>query len=73
MLAASFQILESERDRGFEPRSPGWKPGVVPLDQSRNVCDSMQERKERELNPQGLSLARFRIGCRRQSACPSVI
>jgi hypothetical protein len=29
-------------------------------------------RKERELNPQGSSLARFRIGCRRQSACPSV-
>jgi hypothetical protein len=23
------------RDRGVEPRSPGWKPGVVPLDQSR--------------------------------------
>jgi hypothetical protein len=22
------------RDRGVEPRSPGWKPGVVPLDQS---------------------------------------
>ena len=29
--------IESERDRGFEPRSPGWKPGVVPLDQSRRV------------------------------------
>lgn len=29
------------------------------------------ERKERELNPQGSSLARFRVGCRRQSACPS--
>ena len=25
------------RDRGFEPRSPGWKPGVVPLDQSRGL------------------------------------
>jgi hypothetical protein len=24
------------RDRGVEPRSPGWKPGVVPLDQSRS-------------------------------------
>ena len=23
------------RDRGFEPRLPGWKPGVVPLDQPR--------------------------------------
>src|SRR5271167_575388 len=26
-----------ERDRGVEPRSPGWKPGVVPLDQSRGL------------------------------------
>src|SRR5262249_61507945 len=25
------------RDRGVEPRSPGWKPGVVPLDQSRKT------------------------------------
>src|SRR5207302_666887 len=25
------------RDRGVEPRSPGWKPGVVPLDQSRGL------------------------------------
>jgi hypothetical protein len=30
-----------------------------------------KERKERELNPQGSSLARVRVGCRRQSACPS--
>ena len=30
-------------------------------------------RKERESNPQGSSLGRFRSGCRRQSACPSVI
>ena len=26
------------RDRGVEPRSPGWKPGVVPLDQSRETA-----------------------------------
>ena len=57
------------RDRGVEPRSPGWKPGVVPLDQSRGLI----RRKERESNPQGSSLARFRAGCRRPSACPSVI
>src|SRR4051812_3167629 len=25
------------RDRGVEPRSPGWRPGVVPLDQSRGL------------------------------------
>jgi hypothetical protein len=31
------------------------------------------KRKERESNPQGSSLARVRVGCRRQSACPSVI
>ena len=69
---ARFQIPESVRDRGFEPRSPGWKPGVVPLDQSR-AASCNQKRKERESNPQGSSLARVRVGCRRQSACPSVI
>ena len=59
------------RVRGVEPRSPGWKPGVVPLDQSRElpVC----RRKERESNPQGSSLARIRAGCRRRSACPSIV
>src|SRR3954469_20385873 len=31
----------------------------------------MRKRKERESNPQGSSLARFRAGCRRRSACPS--
>ena len=25
------------RDRGIEPRSPGWKPGILPLDQSRSA------------------------------------
>src|SRR5262249_4548194 len=29
------QRSQRVRDRGVEPRSPGWKPGVVPLDQSR--------------------------------------
>jgi hypothetical protein len=29
------------------------------------------QRKERELNPQGSSLGRFRDGCHRQLACPS--
>jgi len=32
----------------------------------------MTQRKGRESNPQGSSLARFRIECRRPSACPSV-
>ena len=36
------------------------------MDQSRDC-----RRKERESNPQGSSLARFRAGCRRPSACPS--
>ena len=31
----THQPLLRVRDRGVEPRSPGWKPGVVPLDQSR--------------------------------------
>src|SRR5690348_13077966 len=33
----THQRLLRERDRGVEPRSPGWKPGVVPLDQSRGL------------------------------------
>ena len=33
---------------------------------------AQKKRKERELNPQGSSLGRFRDGCRRQLACPSV-
>jgi hypothetical protein len=31
------------------------------------------QRKERESNPQGSALARFRVGCRHRSACPSVL
>src|SRR5438552_16689290 len=31
-----------------------------------------QKREERELNPQGSSLGRFRDGCHRQLACTSV-
>ncbi len=74
LLIFHLLIPTTLRDRGFEPRLPGWKPGVVPLDQPR-VTDRatlQNQRKERELNPQGSSLARFRIGCRRRSACPSV-
>src|SRR6266487_32925 len=33
---------------------------------------SSLKRKERESNSQGSSLGRFRDGCRRPSACPSV-
>jgi hypothetical protein len=33
----THQSLLGVRDRGVEPRSPGWKPGVVPLDQSRGM------------------------------------
>ena len=33
----THQGLLRVRDRGVEPRSPGWKPGVVPLDQSRGL------------------------------------
>lgn len=34
--------------------------------------DPIRQRKGRESNPQGCSLARVRVGCRRPSACPSV-
>jgi hypothetical protein len=74
-LTRQLFIPTTLRDRGFEPRLPGWKPGVVPLDQPRSTNRPILQfqRKERELNPQGSSLARLRIGCRRQSACPSVL
>ncbi len=53
------------REGGFEPPPPDSKSGSLPVSR-------FPRRKERELNPQGSSLARFRVGCRRQSACPSV-
>src|SRR5438105_9911282 len=56
---------------GVEPTLAGSKPAVLPLDDP-GIADHLQKRKERELNPQGSSLGRFRDGCRRQSACPSV-
>ncbi len=40
---------------------------VAPLGQGRF------KRKERELDPQGSSLGRFRDGCHRPLACPSVV
>jgi hypothetical protein len=47
------------RDRGVEPRSPGWRPGVLPIDQSRA---SPPRRKERESNPQGSRSPDFESG-----------
>ena len=60
------------RDRGFEPRSPGWKPGVVPLDQSRGRQAEGEGVEPSRLGhrPKG-GRVRFRAGCRRPSACPS--
>ena len=52
------------REGGFEPPPPDSKSGSLPVSR-------FPRRKERELNPQGSSLARVRVGCRRQSACPS--
>jgi hypothetical protein len=51
---------------GVEPASAASETDVLPVRRPRN------KRKERELNPQGLSLGRFRDGCHRQLACPSV-
>jgi hypothetical protein len=52
----------------WESNPPGWfgRPVPSPLGQGH------KKRKERELNPQGSSLGRFRDGCHRQLACPSV-
>ena len=53
---------------GVEPACPAWEAGASAARPRAQIV----RRKERESNPQGSSLARFRDGCRRQSACPSV-
>jgi hypothetical protein len=58
------------RGAGVEPASPAWKAGVLPLNEPR--VGKRRQRKEGESNPQGSSLGRFRGGCHRQLACPSV-
>jgi hypothetical protein len=42
--------------------------------EDQGLCHSAKgtKRKERESNPQGSTLGRFRDGCHRQLACPSV-
>ena len=62
------------RDRGVEPRSPGWKPGVVPLEQSRIEQAEGEGVEPPRLiaRPDHRCAAVPRAGCRRQSACPSV-
>jgi hypothetical protein len=54
---------------GVGPAYPAWKAGAFA---ARPRARDFSERKERELNPQGSSLDRFRNGCHRQLACPSV-
>ena len=51
---------------GIEPTYLVWKTSTFA------TRPRAQKRKERELNPQGSSLGRFRDGCHRQLACPSV-
>ena len=53
---------------GVEPASPAWKAGAS----AARPRARHSRRKERESNPQGSSLDRFRDGCHRQLACPSV-
>jgi hypothetical protein len=70
----SFSMPHStmENQSGIGDSNPGRLVGSQESCRWTNpATSSIQERKERELNPQGSSLARFRIGCRRQSACPS--
>ncbi len=65
------QLSTSAPGAGVEPTLAGSKPAVLPLDDP-GIADHLQMRKERESNPQGSSLGRFRDGCHRQLACPSV-
>ena len=51
---------------GIEPTLLVWKTRASPIGQGH------KRRKGRESNPQGSSLGRFRDGCHRQLACPSV-
>ena len=50
---------------GVEPTYLVWKTSTF-------ATRPRAQRKERESNPQGSSLGRFRDGCHRQLACPSV-
>ena len=65
------QLPTSAPGAGVEPTLAGSKPAVLPLDDP-GIEDHLRKRKERELDPQGLALGRFRDGCHRQLACPSV-
>jgi hypothetical protein len=47
---------------GVEPTSPAWKAGAFA---ARPRARALSKRKERESNPQGSSLDRFRNGCHR--------
>lgn len=60
------------RVKSSEPEKTDVSRLCLALDSGLSALDSSR-RKERESNPQGSSLGRFRSGCRRQSACPSVI
>ena len=67
---ATFQSSRSDRrvdHRGVEPRSPGCKPGVVPLDQQPMSVEHRQ-RSARESNSVPLLT---RKGCRRRTRGPS--
>src|SRR5262249_100782 len=58
----------TECPAGVEPACPAWEAGAW----AARPRARLAQRKERESNPQDSSFARFRTGCRRQSACPSV-
>src|SRR5262245_33653165 len=67
--AALSKSRRSECPAGVEPACPVWKTGAL----AARLRARFAQRKERESNPQGSSLVRVRAGCRRQSACPSVL
>jgi hypothetical protein len=72
-LAARPETLV-DRESGIGDSNPGRLVGSQESCRWTNPAVSVTiKRKERESNPQGSSLARFRIGCRHPSACPSNI
>ena len=71
-------IFKSALRESNPPRQVG-SLEPLPLGQEHLVCRSAKsalfvvQRKERESNPQGSSLDRFRSGCHHHLACPSVL
>jgi hypothetical protein len=71
-MHSSISDFDSGHPAGVEPASPVYKTGAFADRPEMRESPEFRERKERESNPQGSSLGRFRDGCHHQLACPSI-